>query len=140
VHLSKPTLEAAFQVFQRLDTDGSGGLDVKDMEPLEQYLCPSDTLRSTRRRKAIEAIVAELRLHEADKDGNSTVDFIEFMEAFRRRTLQMPLTGAAARGEATIGQQLSSIQTELNRTVMLLITQMAELLESGPPGMPVGSP
>ena len=82
----------------------------------------------------------ELRLHEADKDGNSTVDFIEFMEAFRRRTLQMPLTGAAARGEATFGQQLSSIQTELNRTVMLLITQMAELLESGPPGMPVGSP
>ena len=140
VHLTKQTLEAAFQLFQRLDTDGSGGLDAKDMEPLGSCLCPSDTLRSTRRRKALEAIVAELRLAEADTDGNSTVDFIEFMEAFKRRTLQMPLTHAAASGEATFGQQLSSIHTGLNRTVMTLITQMAELLESGTPGMPVGSP
>merc|ERR1711966_556197 len=85
VHLTKQTLENAFQLFQRLDTDGSGGLDAADMEPLGSYLCPSDTVRSTRRRKALEAIVAELRLAEADTDGNSTVDFIEFMEAFKRR-------------------------------------------------------
>jgi hypothetical protein len=142
VSLSKQALEAAFQLFKRLDTDGSGGLDEQDLLPLEQCLCFSDTQRRTRRKLALEAIVVELRLHEADNDGNNTVDFVEFMDAFRSRALQerMQLTGAAVSGHATFAQLMGDVQTELNRRVILLVSQMAELLESGDPELPVTSP
>ena len=128
VGLTQTTLEATFELFKRLDTDGSGGLNGADIEALDKCLCPADVQRVTRRKHALEVIVAELRLHEADTDGNASVDFVEFMAAFKRRALQEPLT-STKRAEASFERYLGELQAELNRRVLLLVQQFAEVLQ-----------
>ena len=64
----------------------------------------------------------------ADTDGNASVDFVEFMAAFKRRALQEPLT-SSKRTEASFERYLGELQAELNRRVLLLVQQFAEVLQ-----------
>ena len=132
VRLGEDGLRRMFELFNRLDTDGSGGLDESDFSTLESAICPGDAVRVTRRNMALKSIVDELKLSEADTDGDGTVDFGEFVEAFKRRALQEKLAGPAV--EMTFLEYLRGLEEALNARVLAMVTQMAEHLAAAGTG------
>eukprot|EP00937_MAST-01D_sp_MAST-1D-sp2_P008259 g8259.t1 len=126
IKLHPAALQGLLELFNRLDNDHSGGLDASDFAQLATALCPADQQRITRRNQALRDIVAELKLGEADTDGDGTVDFSEFVEAFKTRALHEKIVGPAA--EATFIDYYKGLETELNKRVVLMVSQMAQRL------------
>ena len=128
IQLDEQAQQRVQALFQRLDTDNSGALSPSDFEPLENALCPADAARITRKNVVMRKIIDELKLSEADANGDGLVDFEEFVTAFKAYAMRQQTEVNTAGRKLTFEQYFQGLTVDLNKRVIDIVGQMATAL------------
>ena len=124
--LDDESIRRLYELFCRLDTDHSGGLSAEDLDIAKSAICASDATRQTRKQAAMMAIIDDLKLGEADEDGDGQVDFGEFCTAFKKKVLTQRFSYPAI--TVSHEEMMFNINVELNRMTKQIVSQMADYL------------